>query len=84
MPREILYKEYKFFHPDGYARSTFNTHLLRIEQQLRLVMHLAHKAGDKVFIDFASFAEHYICAVIPTRSCRPRDKALVEGAVKLI
>ncbi|KAA6339006.1 hypothetical protein EZS27_013035 [termite gut metagenome] len=34
--------------------------------------------------DFASFAEHYGCTVIPARAYKPRDKALVEGAVKLI
>lgn len=34
--------------------------------------------------DFADFADHYGCSVIPTRAYRPRDKALVEGAVKLI
>jgi len=34
--------------------------------------------------DFAMFAEHYGCAVVPARVRRPRDKALVESAVKLI
>lgn len=34
--------------------------------------------------DFASFADHYSCSVIPARAYKPRDKALVEGAVKLI
>lgn len=34
--------------------------------------------------DFASFADHYGCSVIPARAYKPRDKALVEGAVKLI
>ena len=34
--------------------------------------------------DFAAFAEHYGCTVIPARAYKPRDKALVEGAVKLI
>ena len=34
--------------------------------------------------DFATFAEHYGCTVIPARVYKPRDKALVEGAVKLI
>ncbi|KAA6305357.1 hypothetical protein EZS27_042991, partial [termite gut metagenome] len=34
--------------------------------------------------DFASLAEHYGCTVIPARAYKPRDKALVEGAVKLI
>lgn len=34
--------------------------------------------------DFASFAEHYGCAVYPARVRHPRDKALVENAVKLL
>ena len=34
--------------------------------------------------DFASFAEHHGCAVMPARVRRPRDKALVEDAVKLV
>ncbi len=34
--------------------------------------------------DFADFANHYGCSVIPARAYRPRDKALVEGVVKLI
>ena len=35
--------------------------------------------------DFAAFAEHYGCVVMPARVRKPRDKkALVEGAVKLI
>jgi len=33
---------------------------------------------------FAHFAEHYGTAVLPARSYRPRDKALVEGIVKII
>jgi len=34
--------------------------------------------------DFAAFAEHHGCAVMPARVRRPRDKALVEDAVKLV
>ncbi len=34
--------------------------------------------------DFAAFAEHYGCTVYPTRVRRPKDKALVENAVKLM
>lgn len=33
---------------------------------------------------FAAFAAHYNTAVIPARAYRPRDKALVEGMVKII
>lgn len=34
--------------------------------------------------DFAAFAEHHGCTVIPARVRKPKDKALVEDAVKLI
>lgn len=34
--------------------------------------------------DFEDFAEHYGTAVLPTRVYRPKDKAMVEGAVKII
>ena len=33
---------------------------------------------------FADFADHYCMAVLPTRAYRPRDKALVEGAVRIM
>lgn len=33
---------------------------------------------------FAAFAEHYGCAVYPARVRHPKDKALVENAVKLL
>jgi transposase len=34
--------------------------------------------------NFASFAEHYNTFGFPTRTYKPKDKALVEGAVKII
>ena len=33
---------------------------------------------------FADFADHYGTTILPTRAYHPRDKALVEGAVKII
>ncbi len=39
---------------------------------------------SKVNESFAAFAAHYGTHVFPTRVYRPKDKALVEGAVKLI
>lgn len=33
---------------------------------------------------FADFAEHYGTAILPARAYRPRDKALVENAVRII
>ena len=34
--------------------------------------------------DFAAFADHYGCVVFPARVRKPKDKALVENAVKLL
>jgi transposase len=36
---------------------------------------------NEVFLDFA---EHYSTAVLPARAHRPKDKALVEGMVKIV
>lgn len=33
--------------------------------------------------DFADFADHYETAILPTRAYKPKDKALVEGAVRI-
>lgn len=167
--RLALWRDYKKAHPEGYSRSHFNQLLCDYLGRSQPVMHLEHKAGDKLFIDFAgdklhlvdaltgeavpvevfvailgcsqltyveavmsqrkedlisacegalhyfggspaaivpdnlksavnqssryeplineafaAFAEHYGIAVLPARAYRPRDKALVEGAVKLI
>ena len=167
--REALHREYLSSHPDGYGRTRFYILIQQYIACSRPIMHLEHKAGDKMFIDFAgdklsiidldtgeiipvevfvailpcsqltyveavmsqkkedlirasenallyyqgvpsaiipdnlksavtksskyeailnedfaAFAEHYGCTVIPARAYKLRDKALVEGAVKLI
>ena len=167
--RHMLHAEYIQLHPDGYAQSRFKDFIRLYLERSRPIMHLEHKAGDKMYIDFAgnkqkivdnetgeiqpievfvailpcsqltyveavrsqkkedlikatenallyfegvlkvivpdnlksavtrsnkyeaqlnedfaSFAEHYGCTVIPARAYKPRDKALVEGAIKLI
>lgn len=167
--RQCLYGEYAASHPGGYSRSTFGRLMQLYVAQTHPIAHLEHKAGDKMYVDYAgdrlglvdrdsgealpvevfvailpcsqltyveavmsqrkedfirccenalhfyggapaaivpdnlkaavkkasryeaelnedyaAFAEHHGCAVIPARVRRPRDKALVEGAVKLI
>lgn len=164
-----LWEAYIKQHPDGYGRSRFNQYIQDYAGRSHPVMHMEHKAGDKIYIDFAGdklsvvdqqtgeiqevevfvailgcsqltyaeavrsqrkedlisacenalyyfggataaivpdnlksaviksskyepkpneafadFAEHYSMAILPTRAYRPKDKALVEGAVKLI
>jgi len=166
--REMLHAEYIAQYPQGYGRSRFNNAILTYLQLAKPVMHIDHKAGDKLYIDFtgsklriagtggddrevevfvavlgcsqltyveavesqrkedlikacenalhyfggvpsaivpdnlrsavtrgskyeavlndefACFAEHYSVTVVPARVYKPRDKSLVEGAVKLI
>lgn len=163
-----LWLEYYFQHPGGYSRSNFYKHYSDWKSRSRPTMHMEHKAGDKVFVDFTgeklkivdvqtgeirpvevfvailgasqltyveavesqqaedfisacenalhyfggspnaivpdnlksaviksnryepklnenfeAFADHYGMAALPARAYKPRDKSLVEGAVKI-
>lgn len=163
-----LWEEYKAEYPDGYGHTQFYKYYRLYANQVKPVMHIEHKAGDKMYIDFAgkklqiinqesgevadvevfaavmgcsqltyvqattsqkkeelirccenalhyfggvpkavvpdnlksaviksskyepvinesfaAFADHYGIAVIPARAYRPKDKSLVEGAVKI-
>ncbi|MFZ9661914.1 MAG: IS21 family transposase [Chitinophagaceae bacterium] len=163
------WEEYRVQHPGGYQQSQFRKYLLDYMQRKNVTMHFEHKAGDKVFVDYAgkhlyltepetgeltpvevfvavlgcsqytfveaspsqkkedfidscrhmleffggvpkaivpdnlksavkkgskyapilnetfeNFAEHYNTTVLPTRPRQPKEKSLVEGAVKLI
>jgi transposase len=166
--RAQLYKQYLEKHSNGFGRTRFFTRLQLYLAQSHPIMHIEHKAGEKMYIDFAgdklylsdkeekrtsievfvailgcsqltyveavcsqkkedlihacenalhyfggvpraivpdnmrsavtkgskyeaiinldfaNFAEHYNTTVIPARAYKPRDKSLVEGAVKLI
>ncbi len=42
----------------------------------------AHRYEPEVNRTYTDWAQHYGCAVIPTRSLKPRDKAKVENAVQ--
>lgn len=166
---EMLWKEYLKEHPDGYRHSQFGYYYNLWLRKVNPVMYIVHKAGDKMYVDFAGeklpltdkdtgeiteaeifvailgasqltyveattsqqkedfiiacenalyyfggvpqaivpdnlksavvksdkyeptlnetfadFAEHYITTILPARAYRPRDKSLVEGAVKII
>lgn len=50
--RHLLWKEYKQLHPDGISYARFCAHFLDWRQRQEVSMHLEHKAGDKVFVDF--------------------------------
>lgn len=164
-----LWAKYKQSYPDGYSYSQFCYHFQQWRGQSESYMHQDHKAGDKMFVDFAGkklniidretgeyvsaevfiailgasqltyveacrsqsvdsfieacqnalyyfggvpkaivtdnlkssviksdkyepvlnenfagFGQHYGLTILPARSYRPKDKALVEGAVKIV
>ncbi len=166
---ERLWHEYRQHHPDGYGYSQFCYHYQVWRNSSELTMHINHKAGDKMFVDFAGktleivdkhtgevtdvevfiavlgasqytyveavasqkkhdwikvnqhalyffggvpraivpdclksailksnpyepdinpeyadFARHYQTAILPARPRHPKDKALVEGAVRIV
>lgn len=167
--RMFLWEKYKRDHPDGYGYSQFCYRFQQWAKSQDLSMHIEHKAGEKMFIDFTGktlamvdrasgeivpvevfvailgasqliyveavasqqkrdfiaatdnaiwymggvvealvpdnlksavtkahryepdlnqdyvdFARHYDLAILPARPYKPRDKALVEGAVKIV
>ncbi len=167
--RLLLWEDYKKNHPDGYCYSQFKHYFAQWKAQVNPSMRIEHKAGDKMYVDFAGdklhiidkqtgeiqpvevfvailgasqltyveavmtqqkedfiaacegalhyyngvpaaivpdnlksavtksskyepvinetfadFAEHYSTTILPARAHRPQDKALVEGAVKIV
>lgn len=165
----MLWDEYFSRHPDGYKSTQFNNLFKAYRRRVLPSMHIDHKAGDKMYVDFTGeklsivdietaeikmlevfvavlgasqytyveavesqtvedfisccenalhfyggspraivpdnlksaviksskyeptintnferFADHYSMAVVPARAYKPKDKALVEGAVKII
>ncbi len=49
----LLWKEYTIEHPDGYSYQQFCRHFREWNGRTELSMHFEHKAGDKMFVDFA-------------------------------
>lgn len=167
--RQLLWEQYRRDHPDGLGKSQFKHYYAQWKAQTSPTMRMEHKAGDKMFVDFAGdklcvtdpatgevcemevfvailgasqltyveavgsqqkedfiaacenalhyyggvpaaivpdnlksavtkssryeptlnetfadFAEHYSTTILPARAYRPRDKALVENAVRII
>lgn len=53
MTREKLWKEYIEKHPDGYKYTRFCIGYKQWANRVSPTMHMVHKAGDKMFIDYA-------------------------------
>lgn len=55
-----------------------------VPDNLKSAVTKASKYEAQLNENFAAFAEHYHTFGFPTRTYKPKDKALVEGAVKII
>jgi transcriptional regulator with XRE-family HTH domain len=49
----LLWEEYRQKHPEGYQYSQFCCHFQRWRNASEVSMHIEHKAGDKMFVDYA-------------------------------
>lgn len=55
-----------------------------VPDNLKSAVHKASKYEADLNTDFSDFANHYNASVLPARSFKPRDKALVENAVSIV
>jgi len=51
--RLLLWEEYRAAHPDGYSYTQFCFHYQQWQARLKLVMRQTHRAGEKLFVDYA-------------------------------
>lgn len=58
--RQLLWEEYHKDQEDGYSYSQFCHHLQQIGKTARPTLKLEHKAGDKLYIDFAGSPLYYV------------------------
>lgn len=70
--RQILWIEYKESNPEGYNYSQYCYHLSEHLRHKEVVMHIDHKAGEAIMIDFAGKKLSYVDAhsgeVIPCQT----------------
>lgn len=51
--KQLMWEEYIKKYPEGLRSTQFCEHYLRWSKKVNPVMHMNHKAGDKMFIDYA-------------------------------
>ena len=51
--KEQQWKKYLAEHPDGYMFSQFKGHYLKWLKRRNPIMHIEHKAGEKMYVDYA-------------------------------
>lgn len=58
--RYLLWEKYHKDHADGFGFTQFCKHYKRWKNQVDPLMHIDHKAGDKVYVDYAGEKLHYV------------------------
>lgn len=48
-----LYEEYHAAYPDGYLKASFGMKLRQFMLQSNAIVHVEHRAGDQMYVDFA-------------------------------
>ena len=59
--RQLLWHEYKEIHPDGYGYTQFCEYYRRSKENLDLVLRQEHRAGEKLFVDWAGHTVPILC-----------------------
>ena len=55
-----------------------------VPDNLKSAVTKSHRYEPKINAAFEDFAEHYSTTILPARVYKPKDKALVEGTVKIV
>jgi transposase len=58
--RETQWGQYFLKHPDGYRKTQFNEHYNQWSKKVNSSMHLEHKSGDKMFVDYTGDKLSYV------------------------
>lgn len=74
---QLLWLEYKAAHPDGYQYTQFVTLFRQWQQSLDVVLRQEHKAGEKVFVDYAGQS----ISVVDTATGEIREAQLFVAAL---
>lgn len=56
----FLYKEFKIQHPEGYGETSFYYHYNQWCKKVNPAMHIEHKVGDKMYVDYAGGTLPYV------------------------
>lgn len=60
MTRGKVHQEYLNKHPDGFMKSQFNMYFIQWKKRSSISMHIEHKSGDKMYVDFTGEKLEYL------------------------